>query len=213
MRVSSGRPPQHGGNVLVFQRKGHGCTPSGAGRACMAASASEVIPLFPRSIAKSTSSVQNSEGILFRPRQFDTRVGAIWSACATSSVPPNVSMTKSGVMTAGIFTFCEAVKPHALAIAPAEMAWDDQAMAKRYAQIGKRLIALREALGISQAELCRQIKCQANRWNQYETGERRITIPIAMRLADAYGASMDWVYRGETRTLTQELFAKLAHAA
>lgn len=74
-------------------------------------------------------------------------------------------------------------------------------------------MSLRLALGISQAELCRQIRCQPNRWNQYESGERRITVPIAIRLADAYGASMDWVYRGETRALTQELFAKLTRAA
>lgn len=212
MCTKVGRPPEHGATVLAFRRQHHGAT-AGADRACIATRTSTVISIAPRSAASATISAHRSEGIFPRERQLLTTDGATFRACATSEVPPNAVMTESGVMAAGIFTFCEAVKRHAMAIAPSILAGHDLAMAKRYAQIGKRLEQLRKVLGISQAELCRQIKCQPNRWNQYKSGERRITLPIAIRLADSYGASLDWIYRGEVRTLTQEMFAKLQQAA
>lgn len=213
MRAEMGQVPGNGGNVLVFRRKNHGCIASRGGRACIAASVSNVIPFAPRSTASVTISAHRSEGIRPRERQLETTGGSTASASASSEVPPKASMTESGVMPSQIFTFCEAVNHHVMAIAAPDLAGHDPDMAKRYAQIGKRLIAVRQALGISQAELCRQIKCQPNRWNQYESGERRITVPISVRLADTYGASMDWVYRGDPRGLTQELFAKIQRAA
>ncbi len=86
-------------------------------------------------------------------------------------------------------------------------------MARRYEAIGKRLELLRTALGITQAELCRQIKCTPNRWNQYKQGDRQITVAMANRLADEYGASLDWIYRDDRGKLSQELYAKLYKAA
>lgn len=72
---------------------------------------------------------------------------------------------------------------------------------------------LRVGLGISQAELCRQIKCQPNRWNQYKQGERQITVAMANRLADEYGASLDWIYRDDRAKLPRDLYAKIYRAA
>ena len=213
MRTKVGRQPEHGAKVLDFPRRDRHGAHTEVGLACIAASACTVIPLAPRASAMATISAQRSPGIFPRERQLLTAEGATLSACATSEVPPRASMTESGVMGEGIFTFCEVVKRHAMAMAPSILSGHDLAMAKRYAHIGKRLEQLREVLGISQAELCRQIRCQPNRWNQYKSGERRITLPIAIRLADSYGASLDWIYRGEIRSLTQDLFAKLQRAA
>lgn len=71
--------------------------------------------------------------------------------------------------------------------------------------IAARLALLRRALGLSQAELCRQIGVATNRWNQYETGERRITLQVAAKLKDFYGASLDWIYVGDSAGIPQAL--------
>lgn len=203
------------GKVIDFEtaRQRHGR--ASAGRlACIAASTSSVIPFTPRAAVRSRICGHHLPGIFPRSRQLLTSGAFTPNASATTEVPPRSSMSESAViMNPSIFTFCEGVNSHISAMARANSAAHAFLMAKPYAQIGKRLAALRDALGISQAELCRQIRCEPNRWNQYESGERRITIPISMRVADAYGASMDWVYRGETRTLTQDLFAKIVRAA
>jgi DNA-binding XRE family transcriptional regulator len=62
--------------------------------------------------------------------------------------------------------------------------------------IGNRLEMTREALGLSAAEICRQIDVKPNRWSQYQSGERRITLEIADRLCSTYGLTLDWIYRG-----------------
>lgn len=116
-------------------------------------------------------------------------------------------------MSDNLFTFCEAVKVHAKAIADLSRLSHARGMAKRYSDIGKRLSVLRTVLGISQAELCRQIRCATNRWNQYEKGERRITITVANRLADEYGASLDWIYRGDPKALPNQLHQQILRAA
>lgn len=78
--------------------------------------------------------------------------------------------------------------------------------------ISHRLRATRESLGKSQAEICRDIDCQPNRWNQYETGERRITLEIADRLCRRFGLTLDWIYRGDPSGLPNR-FSDLANQA
>jgi transcriptional regulator with XRE-family HTH domain len=71
--------------------------------------------------------------------------------------------------------------------------------------IGKRLVATRRALGLSAADLCRRIDCKPNRWSQYETGERQITLEIANRLCEEFRLSLDWIYRGDPSALSHSL--------
>jgi DNA-binding XRE family transcriptional regulator len=71
--------------------------------------------------------------------------------------------------------------------------------------LGRRLIATRLALGLSAADLCRRIDCKPNRWSQYETGERRITLEIADRLCQEFRLSLDWIYRGDPSALSNSL--------
>jgi transcriptional regulator with XRE-family HTH domain len=75
--------------------------------------------------------------------------------------------------------------------------------------IAARLALLRRALGLSQAELCRQIGVATNRWNQFETGKRRVTLPVAAKLKDIYGASLDWIYVGDSAGVPQALLTQL----
>ena len=87
-------------------------------------------------------------------------------------------------------------------------------MAKRFAAIGHRLKQLRLALGnLSQADVCRAIDVIPSRWNQYETGDRKITDDVAARLRQRYGVTRDWIYDGDPSGLPVRFADKLQDAA
>lgn len=75
--------------------------------------------------------------------------------------------------------------------------------------IAKRLVALREAVAPNAADLCRRTGLAANRWSQYESGERPITLAAATILCDKYGVTLDWIYRGDDTGLPARLIEKL----
>jgi len=49
-----------------------------------------------------------------------------------------------------------------------------------------------------------------NRYSQYETGVRALTIDAAQRICDAYGVSLDWLYRGDRARLPHHLAIDIA---
>lgn len=79
--------------------------------------------------------------------------------------------------------------------------------------ISARLSRLRTAVSMSQAELCRAIGVAPNRWNQYESGERRITIEVVAKLRQRFGVTSDWVYFGDESGLPQRLTDRFLEAA
>jgi transcriptional regulator with XRE-family HTH domain len=79
--------------------------------------------------------------------------------------------------------------------------------------IGRRLLKTREALGLSQAEFCRQIGVQRSLYNPFERGGRRITIDVATKIRNRYGISLDWIYLADQRALPSDLYQKLASIA
>ena len=79
--------------------------------------------------------------------------------------------------------------------------------------IGRRLVAARLALGIqSQAEICRALKLAPSRWNQFETGQRQITLEVALKLKSEYGVTLDWVYLGDPSGLPLALHQRILAA-
>lgn len=62
--------------------------------------------------------------------------------------------------------------------------------------IGSRLQLLRKKAGISQAQLAEIIKVNQNTLSRYETNERQIPTVDAIRLADYFGVSCDYLLRG-----------------
>jgi transcriptional regulator with XRE-family HTH domain len=86
-------------------------------------------------------------------------------------------------------------------------------MAETSKSLANRLELTREALGISAADLCKRIKIKPNRWSQYESGERRITIEVANKLCDEFDLSLDWIYRGNPAQLPHALRLKMRQAA
>ncbi len=79
--------------------------------------------------------------------------------------------------------------------------------------LGRRLALTREALGLTAAQLCKRIDCKPNRWSQYESGDRRITLEIADRLCDEFGLTMDWIYRGNRALLPDAIRVKIPRIA
>jgi len=64
-----------------------------------------------------------------------------------------------------------------------------------------RLRHTREALGVNQREFARRVNLKPNRYSQYETGARALTIDAAHRICDEYGVTLDWLYRGDRSRL------------
>ena len=80
-------------------------------------------------------------------------------------------------------------------------------------QITRRLTQLLEALEITAAELCRQTGLATNRWSQYETGERRITLDAALILCERYKITLDWIYFGDESGMPQRIVSKFREDA
>lgn len=86
-------------------------------------------------------------------------------------------------------------------------------MAESSKSLGNRLKLTREALDISTADLCKRIRIKPNRWSQYESGERRITVEVANKLCDEFALSLDWIYRANPAQLPNALRLKMRQAA
>ena len=63
----------------------------------------------------------------------------------------------------------------------------------------------REALGVNQREFARRANLKQNRYSQYESGARPITIEAAQRICDESGVTLDWLYRGDRSMLPHHL--------
>lgn len=79
--------------------------------------------------------------------------------------------------------------------------------------LANRIKLTRLALEISAADLCKRIDVKPNRWSQYETGERRITTAVAIRLCEEFKLSMDWIYRADPSSLPHSLRMKMRQPA
>lgn len=80
--------------------------------------------------------------------------------------------------------------------------------------VGKRLRAVREALGLKQYEVADQLGIERSALSQYEKGldsdgnDRRITIEVGIRFCIEYNISLDWVYFGKTYLVPKEILDK-----
>ena len=75
--------------------------------------------------------------------------------------------------------------------------------------IGRRISAARDALDLSQVEVCRNIGVGETTWNNWEHGKRKPD-PIAMvRFANAYGVTLDWIYRGDLAGLPGRILTRI----
>jgi transcriptional regulator with XRE-family HTH domain len=76
--------------------------------------------------------------------------------------------------------------------------------------IATRLRHTRQAFGVNQREFANRVNLKPNRYSQYETGARPLTIEAAHRICDEYGVTLDWLYRGDRSRLPHHLAIEIA---
>jgi transcriptional regulator with XRE-family HTH domain len=68
-----------------------------------------------------------------------------------------------------------------------------------FLEIGQRLELIREAIGIEvQAEFAKLCGVQPNAYSQWAKGRARISLPFALQVVKATGATLDYIYLGKT---------------
>lgn len=82
----------------------------------------------------------------------------------------------------------------------------------KWREIGKRIRAARDALGLSQVAVCKLIAMQPSAYNQWESGAVRPDPDNAERFCDAIGVTLDWIYRGRTEGLPASFWKQLGPA-
>ena len=85
-------------------------------------------------------------------------------------------------------------------------------MTKRqvYTELGNRLRLIRVAFSDeSQKAWATKNEFNPTQYNNWERGERRITIEAATKLADRYGLTLDYVFRGRVDGLPKRLLDAL----
>ena len=76
--------------------------------------------------------------------------------------------------------------------------------------IATRLRHTRQALGVNQRHFARRANLRPNRYNQYESGARALTIDAALKICNEYGVSLDWLYRRDRSMLPHRLAIEIA---
>lgn len=67
--------------------------------------------------------------------------------------------------------------------------------------VGQRLKAVRDVLGLNQADFGRRAKLAENTYNMIELGKRMPSILVAIALCDAHRLTLDYIFRGDTGDL------------
>ena len=174
-------------------------------RGSRAARTSSVIPFTRRFFAISSTKNQLAAGIEARARHVETPSESTMSSTVWNMRQTSVGAARTCQDFGQMFTASE------LSALPQGTNGGDMPSGAK--SIGRRLLKTREALGLSQAEFCRQIGVQRNLYNPFEKGRRRITIDVATKIRDRYGISLDWIYLADQRALPSDLYQKLASIA
>lgn len=73
--------------------------------------------------------------------------------------------------------------------------------------IGRRIVALREAMGMNQTAFAQLTDIKQNALANYEAGTRRPDLDQAYKLVAKTGVTLDWVYLGDRSGLPHRLLA------
>jgi transcriptional regulator with XRE-family HTH domain len=77
--------------------------------------------------------------------------------------------------------------------------------ARSMIEVGRRLHALRSALGLKAKDICAQVNVEPNTWSQWENGRRMADLNAMMRVYDLFGADLNFIYMGSTSSMPHEL--------
>lgn len=170
---------------------------------------STVVSLFASS---SKNSRESSGGIRPRDFQFESADGPTPAKrCAVSL--PSASMTDSTevrTITPYSSRGVNMSSDHDLAIEREPWNRDNAAMPIARKTLPKRLRLTLDALEATQAEVSRATGLKPNRLSQYLSGERDLTLDAAVKICDAYGVTLDWLFLADPSNLPAKLHSKLA---
>lgn len=76
--------------------------------------------------------------------------------------------------------------------------------------IAARLRHTRRALGVNQRQFAKRANLRQNRYNQYESGARALTIDAAQKICSEYSVTLDWLFRGDRSMLPHHLAIEIA---
>lgn len=76
-------------------------------------------------------------------------------------------------------------------------------------EVGQRLVLARDALGLKAIQMAISLKISAQRLSNYERGQRPFDLELAMELSRKHGITMDYIYRGDPRSLPLEIFQRI----
>lgn len=80
-------------------------------------------------------------------------------------------------------------------------------------EVGQRLLWLRQAVADNQTQAARVVDVDQSTFSLYEKGERLIPAHVAMRMCDAWGVTMDYLYAGKLGSaVRQDVAVRLAAA-
>jgi transcriptional regulator with XRE-family HTH domain len=75
--------------------------------------------------------------------------------------------------------------------------------------VAARLTLTREALGLSQAEICRRSGIAKSAWNNAETADNRLSLNDAIKLWEAFEIDLRWTFLGKIGGLPHDLAKKV----
>lgn len=81
---------------------------------------------------------------------------------------------------------------------------------KQLQEIGSRIRALRKKNGITQLELADKVGCSETHLSNIETGSAKMGVDIAIRIAEYFGVTTDWILRAINPELTDKIGANMA---
>lgn len=70
--------------------------------------------------------------------------------------------------------------------------------------IYERIKELRKEMGLSQEKVAQELSMYVTTYRRYESGERELPMEVAVRIADYYGVSLDYLAgRSNGRTIKE----------
>jgi transcriptional regulator with XRE-family HTH domain len=79
-------------------------------------------------------------------------------------------------------------------------------------EIGRRLKATRQALGLRTRDVHRATGIAESTWSQYENGRRFPDLLQILPFAERFGISLDWIYRGIITAVPYEIAQRVLDA-
>ena len=88
---------------------------------------------------------------------------------------------------------------------------DKENLEKLLKEIGARIRELRKETGLSQLELADKVGCSETHLSNIETGSAKMGVDIAIRIAEYFDVSTDWILRA-TNPGENDLFSDCSPA-